>query len=128
MTKPNLKEIEWAISDLEEQETSESRYILLAALHICRDHMLENALPQPQASAYSGLSAPLLSDQPLDPSVRCMVGYGCADGYAARRQYQSVRQRYENIEQIVRNRRDAVPACFVTNSILLCIVTITIKF
>lgn len=40
MTKPNLKEIEWAISDLEEQETSENRYILLAALHICRDHML----------------------------------------------------------------------------------------
>lgn len=86
MTKPNLKEIEWAISDLEEQETSESRYILLAALYICRDHMLENALPQPQASAYSGLSAPLLSDQPLDQYgssdfLRAIAGIPASDAW-----------------------------------------------
>ena len=53
MAKPNLKEIEWAISDLEEQETSENRYILLAALHICRDHMLGYSQPGPAIAAYS---------------------------------------------------------------------------
>lgn len=57
MTKPNLKEIEWAISDLEEQETSESRYILLAALHICRDHMLGHSQPGPAIAAYSEMAA-----------------------------------------------------------------------
>lgn len=57
MTKPNLKEIEWAISDLEEQETSENRYILLAALHICRDHMLGYSQPGPARAAYSEAAA-----------------------------------------------------------------------
>lgn len=57
MTKPNLKEIEWAISDLEEQETSENRYILLAALHICRDHMLGYSQPRPAIAAYSEAAA-----------------------------------------------------------------------
>ncbi len=57
MTKPNLKEIEWAISDLEEQETSENRYILLAALHICRDHMLGHSQPGPAIAAYSEMAA-----------------------------------------------------------------------
>ena len=31
MSAPNLKEIEWAISELESQESTESRYTLLAA-------------------------------------------------------------------------------------------------
>ena len=53
MTKPNLKEIEWAISELEEQETTENRYILLAALHICRDHMLGHSQVNPAIAAYS---------------------------------------------------------------------------
>ncbi len=53
MTKPNLKEIEWAISDLEEQDTSENRYILLAALYTCRNHMLGLSATNPQPSAYS---------------------------------------------------------------------------
>ena len=57
MTKPNLKEIEWAISELEEQETSENRYILLAALHICRDHMLGYSQPEPAITAYSEAAA-----------------------------------------------------------------------
>lgn len=57
MTKPNLKEIEWAISDLEEQETSENRYILLAALHICRDHMLGYSQTGPAIAAYSEAAA-----------------------------------------------------------------------
>ena len=57
MSAPNLKEIEWAISDLEEQETSENRYILLAALHICRDHMLGHSQPGPAIAAYSEAAA-----------------------------------------------------------------------
>ncbi len=57
MSAPNLKEIEWAISDLEEQETSENRYILLAALHICRDHMLGYSQPEPAIMAYSEAAA-----------------------------------------------------------------------
>lgn len=57
MTKPNLKEIEWAISDLEEQETTEIRYILLAALYICRDHMLGHSQPGPAIAAYSEMAA-----------------------------------------------------------------------
>lgn len=32
MSAPNLKEIEWAISELESQESSEGRYTLLAWL------------------------------------------------------------------------------------------------
>ena len=40
MSAPNLKEIEWAISELERQESTEGRYTLLAALYTCRDHML----------------------------------------------------------------------------------------
>ena len=59
MTRPNLKEIEWAIAGLEEQDTSESRYILLAALHICRDHMLERTAAQPQLAAYAEMGAPM---------------------------------------------------------------------
>ena len=59
MTKPNLKEIEWAISDLEEQDTSENRYILLAALYTCRNHMLGLSAPSPESSAYSEVEIPV---------------------------------------------------------------------
>ncbi len=40
MSAPNLKELDWAISELESQESSESRYMLLAALYTCRNEML----------------------------------------------------------------------------------------
>lgn len=53
MAAPNLKEIEWAISELESEETSKYGYILLAALYTCRDHMLDEHPAQPQISAYS---------------------------------------------------------------------------
>lgn len=39
MSAPNMKEIEWAISELENQESSKGNYALLAALYICRDKM-----------------------------------------------------------------------------------------
>lgn len=53
MAAPNLKEIEWAIHELEQEESSEKRYELLAALYTCRNEMLGLAAPQPQISAYS---------------------------------------------------------------------------
>lgn len=59
MTKPNLKEIEWAISELENQETSENGYALLAALYTCRDHMPEYTQQEPRIAAYSETSAPV---------------------------------------------------------------------
>lgn len=61
MSAPNLKEIEWGISQLEDQESSEGRYTLLAALYTCRDHLLG---AQPSASAYSHAAPP--AHMPLD--------------------------------------------------------------
>ena len=58
MSAPNLKEIEWAISELESQESTESRYTLLAALYICRSQMLGNTCPEPRIAAYSEMAAP----------------------------------------------------------------------
>ena len=58
MSAPNLKEIEWAISELESQESSESRYTLLAALYICRNQILGNVQPEPYIAAYSEAAAP----------------------------------------------------------------------
>lgn len=53
MAAPNLKEIEWAISELEQEESSEKRYQLLAALYTCRSELLGPSAPQPQIAAYS---------------------------------------------------------------------------
>jgi len=58
MSTPNLKEIEWAISELENKESSESGYSLLAALYTCRNEMLGLSAPQPQIAAYSEASGP----------------------------------------------------------------------
>lgn len=58
MPKPNIKEIEWAISELEGEESSERRYQLLAALYTCRNEMLGLASAQPQLAAYSEAAAP----------------------------------------------------------------------
>ncbi len=58
MSAPNLKEIEWAISELENQESSEGRYTLLAALYTCRNQMLGNTQPEPRIAAYSEMAAP----------------------------------------------------------------------
>lgn len=58
MSAPNLKEIEWAISKLENQESSEGRYTLLAALYTCRNQMLGNTQPELRIAAYSEMAAP----------------------------------------------------------------------
>lgn len=60
MDTPNLKEIEWAISKLKGEESSKAGYILLAALYICRDHMLGIPEQQEQAAAYSEAAAPAI--------------------------------------------------------------------
>ena len=58
MSVPNLQEIEWAISELERQESSESRYTLLAALYTCRNQMRESVQSAPRMAAYSEAAAP----------------------------------------------------------------------
>ena len=58
MSVPNLQEIEWAISELESQESSESRYTLLAALYTCRNQLRENGQSAPRMAAYSESAAP----------------------------------------------------------------------
>lgn len=58
MSAPNLKELDWAISELEGQESSENRYMLLAALYTCRNQMLGNTRPEPSAAAYSEAAGP----------------------------------------------------------------------
>ncbi len=67
MSAPNLKEIEWAISELENQESSETRYILLAALYTCRNEML---CPDQQMSVYSA---------DPDPKPEPIARYGDSD-------------------------------------------------
>jgi len=39
MALPNLKEVEWAINELENEESSKSGYLLLSALYTVREHM-----------------------------------------------------------------------------------------
>lgn len=58
MSAPNLKEIEWAISELEHEESSKFGYILLAALYACRNEMMGPSAPQSQIAAYSEAAAP----------------------------------------------------------------------
>lgn len=57
MPTPNLKEIEWAISELEQQESSEARYTLLAALYTCRNEMT-GVSPRETPPAYSAAALP----------------------------------------------------------------------
>lgn len=57
MSAPNLKEIEWAIAELEQGESSFSVYAALANLYTVRNEMLGMSAPQPQTAAYS-MAAP----------------------------------------------------------------------
>lgn len=58
MSAPNIKELDWAISELEGQESSENRYMLLAALYTCRSHLMGDSQPEPRIVDYSEASAP----------------------------------------------------------------------
>ena len=62
MPTPNIKEIEWAISELEQDESSKSNYILLAALYTCRENMQGSGTTL-RRDGYSAASAP---DEELD--------------------------------------------------------------
>ncbi len=42
MSAPNLREVEWAISELENEESSKEGYTLLASLYTIRQHMQES--------------------------------------------------------------------------------------
>lgn len=53
MSAPNLKEIEWAIAELEKEESSFPVYAKLANLYTVRDKMMGRSAQQPQVSAYS---------------------------------------------------------------------------
>jgi len=64
MSAPNLREIEWAISELENQESSEGRYTFLAALYTCRNQMQQGIQTETAAASYSGSAAP--AREPLD--------------------------------------------------------------
>lgn len=62
MSAPNLKEIEWAISDLENEESSWQVYAKLANLYTCRNAMLGTSTIHPQITAYSESSSPILEE------------------------------------------------------------------
>lgn len=53
MSAPNLKEIEWAISELEKEESSFPVYAKLANLYTVRDKMIGQSAQRPHVSAYS---------------------------------------------------------------------------
>lgn len=60
MSAPNLREVEWAISELEKEESSKPGYMLLASLYTIRQHMQEEQprvasnRPAPRTESYNG--------------------------------------------------------------------------
>lgn len=63
MSAPNLQEVEWAISELEREESSFPVYAKLANLYTVRSQLLSKA--QPQAAAYTEAGFP--ASEPLTP-------------------------------------------------------------
>lgn len=59
MSFPNLKEIEWAISELEKEESSFPVYAKLANLYTVRNEMLGMSSSPPQTASYSGATDPI---------------------------------------------------------------------
>ena len=57
MALPNLKEVEWAIAELENEESSKSGYLLLSALYNIRDRMRGESA-RPAESGYSKAASP----------------------------------------------------------------------
>lgn len=58
MAAPNLKEIEWAIEELKQEESSNGNYILMAALRSCREEFMDEPEERPQIASYSQAAAP----------------------------------------------------------------------
>lgn len=69
MPTPNLKEIEWAISELEQQESSEARYTLLAALYTCRKEL----------SGVNSVDFPVTYSAASPPPQKTVKQYGNSD-------------------------------------------------
>lgn len=86
MAAPNLKEIEWAIHELKQEESSKGNYILMASLLRCRDEML-GVSPEPQIAAYSQAAPPVPVSATLDiygdsDFLRTVSGKDPADAWA----------------------------------------------
>lgn len=71
MSAPNLKEIEWAIQELEKEESSFPVYAKLANLYTVRNEMLGLSASQPQIAAYSEAAGPA-----AEPAMESMPQYG----------------------------------------------------
>ena len=85
MSAPNLKEIEWAIHELEQEESSFPVYAKLANLYTVRNEMLGLSTPQPQITAYSeaaGPSAERLSQYGDSDFLQAVEGKDPAEAWA----------------------------------------------
>lgn len=58
MSTPNIKEIEWAIAELENTESSFSNYAKLASLYACRNEMKGTYAQDVQPTGYSEAGPP----------------------------------------------------------------------
>lgn len=78
MSAPNLREVEWAISELEKEESSKPGYMLLASLYTIRQHMQESAeLEQPRVA--SSRSAPQTESYSESEFLQAISGKATAD-------------------------------------------------
>lgn len=67
MAAPNLKEIEWAIEELKQSESSKANYIFLGALLRCRDELSGNSGRfEPQTATYSQAAGPIAISETFD--------------------------------------------------------------
>lgn len=119
MSAPNLKEIEWAIEELKNSESSKANYIFLASLLRCRDELLGTSQArqyEPRIAAYSQASGPMpvVRSEPLDrygdsDFLRAIEGKDPADAWRVmddhmrtlqainRRSYNTVLERMRNL-------------------------------
>lgn len=70
MSAPNLKEIEWKISELEQTESSWQSYNNLATLYTVRNEMLGRSAPPPQIAAYSETAGPAASGPVMESAAK----------------------------------------------------------
>lgn len=85
MSVPNLKEIEWAISELEQGESSFPVYAKLANLYTVRNELLGQSAPTVQAAAYSEAAAPVrevLGQYGDSDFLRAVAGKDAASAWA----------------------------------------------
>jgi len=90
MSALNLKEVEYAISELEQEESSKQGCILLASLYTIRDHMT-GAVPEISQNAggyslapaaYMGPDADTISDYGSSAFLQAIAGKDAAKAWA----------------------------------------------